>query len=127
MAEKGSKSVEIISLSNKREITAVICGNLLGKFLPVQLIYKRKTSRCHPSFVFPAGWNIAHAPNHWSTEKTMNQYINNVFLPFIEQTWLLHGEDKSAVIIMDNFNGQITDAVTQLLESHRVHIESILV
>ena len=54
-------------------------------------------------------------------------YINNVFLPFIEQTWLLHGEDKSAVIIMDNFNGQITDAVTQLLESHRVHIESILV
>ena len=66
---------------------------------------------------------IAHAPNHWSTEKTMIQYNNNVFLPFVEQTRLLHDEDncKSAIVIMNNFKEQVTDAVTELLDSHRVH------
>ena len=39
MAGKGSKRVELIGLSDKRQITAVFCGNLLGEFLPVQLIY----------------------------------------------------------------------------------------
>ena len=51
----------------------------------------------------------------------MIQYVNNVFLPFVEQTQVLRGEDKPAVVIKDNFNGQVTDAVTKLLDSHRVH------
>ena len=55
----------------------------------------------------------------------MIQYINNVFLPFVEQTRQLHGEDKPAIVIMDNFKGQVTDNVTQLLESHRVHTSLI--
>jgi len=60
-------------------------------------------------------------PNHWSTEKTMIKYINNVFLPFVEQTRQLHGEDKPTIVIMDNFKGQVTDTVTQLLESQSPH------
>ena len=53
----------------------------------------------------------------------MIHYINNVFfLPFVEQAHLLHSEDKPAVVIhLDNFKGQVTDAVTELLDSHRVH------
>jgi len=44
MAERGSKRVELIGLSDKRQITAVSCGNLMGEFLPVQLIYQGKTN-----------------------------------------------------------------------------------
>ena len=38
----------------------------------------------------------------------------------------LFNEDKLAVIIMDNFKGQITEAMTELLERHRIHTCLIL-
>ena len=68
MNKQGARRVELVGLSDKRQITAVFCGNLLGAFLPVQLIYKGKTNRCHPSFNFPLDWDITHAPKHWSNE-----------------------------------------------------------
>ena len=34
---------EIIGLSDKWQITAVYCGNILGEFPPMQVIYKGKT------------------------------------------------------------------------------------
>ena len=40
---KGSKRVEISGLGDKRQITAVLCGLLVGDFLPIQLVYKGKT------------------------------------------------------------------------------------
>ncbi len=67
--EKGAKRVEIVGLTDKRQITAVFCGSLTGEFLPPQLIYTGKTRRCHPRFKFPNDWSITHSANHWSTEK----------------------------------------------------------
>jgi len=58
--DNGNKVVELIGLSDKRQITAVFCSSFLGEFLPVQLIFKGNTNRCHSSFVFPAGWDIRH-------------------------------------------------------------------
>ena len=43
-------------MDNKRLITAVFCGSLIGDFLPVQLIYKGKTDCCHPHYQFPLSW-----------------------------------------------------------------------
>ena len=64
MNEQGAKRVELVGISDKRQITAIFCGNLLGTFLPVQLIYKGKTNRCHPSYNFLPDWDITHAPKH---------------------------------------------------------------
>ena len=64
MERQGSKRVELIGTDDKRQITAMFCGNLLGDFLPLQLIYKGKTARCHPQFKFPADWDITHSPKH---------------------------------------------------------------
>ena len=61
MNEVGARRVELIGLSDKRQITAVFCGSLVGGFLPVQLIYKGKTNRCHPKFYFPPEWDITEA------------------------------------------------------------------
>ena len=58
---------------------------------------------------------------HWSNEETMIQYVNNIFVPYVEQMRQLFNEDKPAVVIMDNFKGQITEAMTELLERHRIH------
>ena len=65
--------------------------------------------------------NVAIVNNHWSNEETMIQYVNNIFVPYVEQIRQLFNEDKPAVIIMDNFKGQITEAMTELLERHRIH------
>jgi len=89
----------------------------LGAFLPVQLIYKGKTNRCHPCYNFPPDWDITHASRHWSIEETMIQYVNNIFVPYFERIRQLFNEDKPALVIMDNF----TEVLTELLESHRIH------
>ena len=121
MHERGSRRVELVGISDKRQITAVFCGSLMGAFLPIQLIYKGKTDRCHPHFNFPLDWDITHSPKHWSTEETMIRYVNNIIVPFVEKTRESLGEDKAAVIIMDNFKGQVTPAMNELLEQHNIH------
>lgn len=119
---EGSKRVEVSGVNDKRQITAVFCGSLVGDFLPIQLIYKGKTQRCHPRYKFPSHWHITQSPKHWSTENTMLEYINEIIVPYVESWRDDFGESKSALVIMDNFKGQITSGVNTLLESHNIHV-----
>lgn len=122
MERCGVKRVDMLGINDKRQITAVFCGSLTGDFLPVQLIYAGKTPRCHPKFNFPPGWDITHAPKHWSNEDTMLQYISNIVVPYVESMREKFDEDPAALIVMDNFKGQVTPKVNQLLEEHRIHV-----
>ncbi len=100
----------------------MFCGNLMGDFLPLQLIYKGKTSRCHPRYKFPADWDITHSPRHWSTEDTMIQYIENIIHPHIKGVrHTIDSHDAAALIIMDNFKGQTTQRVTDQLSLYNIH------
>lgn len=83
MDKIGVKRVEIIGVGEKRQITAALCGSLAGDYLPVQLIYQGKTSRCHPVFDFPKDWNVKHSPKHWSMESTMLEYIQKIIVPYV--------------------------------------------
>ena len=59
-----------------------------------------------------------------STEETMLQYVQKIIVPFVEQIRDFLGEEKSAVIIMDNFKGQVqcvTPEMLKLLDSHHIH------
>ena len=78
MAEEGSKRVEITGKDDKRQLTAVFAGTISGEFLPSQLIYQGKTTRCLPHFDFPAGWHLTYSSNHWSNEETMKEYIKHL-------------------------------------------------
>ena len=69
MERKGANRVEMVGVNDKRQITAIFCSTLTGDFLPVQLVYKGKTPRCHPHFGFLSGRHITHSPKHWSTAK----------------------------------------------------------
>ena len=62
MDSQGSKRVEVAGVGDKRMITAVFCGSLVGDFLPVQVIYQGKTDRCHPA--------SSSYLKHWSNEQT---------------------------------------------------------
>ena len=100
MEQRGSQRVEMICVIDKQQITAIFWGTILGDFLPMQLIYEEKTSRCHPRFQFPSGWDITHSPKHWSTEDTMMQCINNIIIPYVESVRQLLSNRKPALIIM---------------------------
>ena len=118
----GTQWVEIIGVNDKRQITAMFCGTLSGDFLPIQLIYQGNSPRCHPHYDFPAGWNITHSFKHWSTEDTMLEYIEHIIVPYVETTrdWL--NDNKAALVIMDNFKGQVTASVNSLLDRHNIHV-----
>jgi len=75
MAQEGSKQVEVIGIDNKHQITATFAASLFSNFLPVQMVYQRKTTKCHPAMKFPEGWHITHTPSHWCNEDTMVDYI----------------------------------------------------
>ena len=68
MERQGSKHVEAVGV-NKRLITDVFCGSLVGDFLPIQVIYKGKTPRCHPHYQFPLDWDITHSPSTGLTRR----------------------------------------------------------
>ena len=69
------KASGVISVKDKHQITAALCGSLLGDFLHVHFMYKVKTSYCHPQFAFSSRWHITLSPNPWSTQETMLLFI----------------------------------------------------
>ena len=120
MERRGEHRVEMVGVNDKHQITAVFCGIALGEFLPLQLIYKDKSSRCHPRYEFPSDWNITHSPKHWSTEDTTLQYIDNIILPYVAKVRDDVGADTAALVIMDNFKGQTTQQVIQRLDDNNI-------
>ena len=83
MEEQGTKKIEVIGKGDKRQITAVFGGTMMGDFLPLQLIYEGKTERCLPRYKFPAAWHVTQSESHWSNETTMKQYIEKIVLPYV--------------------------------------------
>ena len=122
MERRGERRAEMIGVNDKRQITAVFCGSASGEFLPVQLIYTGKTARCHPRYLFPPEWNVTHSRNHWSNEDTMEEYVDNIILPYVEKVREKVGAEKAALVIMDNFKGQTTTKITNRLEENNILI-----
>jgi len=47
MDKRGKKHIDISGFKDKRQITAVMCGNFMWGMLPPQLIYGGTTTKCH--------------------------------------------------------------------------------
>ena len=65
LAKKGSKSVSIVGSTEKRSITGTIIITLLGRFLPMQLIYGGNTSQFLPRFKFPESFSLSANQKHF--------------------------------------------------------------
>ena len=50
----------------------------------------------------------------------MLAYIENIVLPFVEAR--RESSDRAALVVMDNFKGQVTEAVMSLLEENNIHV-----
>ena len=80
MEKKGAKRVELVALDDKQQITAVFGCTLKGDFLPLQVIYRGKTTACLPKFKFPDDLHATFTANHWANERTVNDYINCIII-----------------------------------------------
>ena len=52
----------------------------------------------------------------------MVQYIKNIIVPYIQCTSESYEEDTPALVIYDNFKGQITKSISDLLEANNTHV-----
>ena len=86
MNKKGDKNVPIQGTDDYRQITGTFSISMSGNFLPIQLIYKGKTVRCHPRFNFPTEFHVTHNDNHWANEETSIQILKKIIIPYIEKT-----------------------------------------
>ena len=124
LEKQGSRQVEITGLEDKRQVTTVLCESLNGNLLPPQVIYQGKTDMCHPKFPFPTEWHITHSDNHWSTAQTMQEYVERVIVPYIEEQRealdlpLRH----RALVIMDVFRAHRVDNVLEALKSNGIEV-----
>ena len=112
MAQMGQKRIQIKGLKDKRMITAVFCGSLIhvGEFLPMQLIYRRKTDKCHPPVAFPDDWDTTHNENHW--QMSLQCYIQRIIVPFIERVRSdINVEPSNTANYLFSFSGHFSTCV----------------
>ena len=105
-----------------RQITVVLSVMKTGHYLPPQLIFAGKISRCLPKVVFPSGWCITCTENHWANEVTTLKYIDEILFPYVRQKRKelgLPGE-QTCLVIFDRFKAQCTTTVLEALEENHI-------
>ena len=124
MEEEGSKRVQVVGKDDKRQLTVLFACSVSGDFLPIQLVYQGKTTRCLPKYQFSSDWDIIFTANHWCNEFTMCQYIDKIILPYlsIKRKELKLTPEQPAVMIFDNFKGQCTEELLKFLDLHNINV-----
>ena len=122
MALKGSKTVPISGLTDKRMITATFTITLDGLFLPPQLIYGGKTTKSLPRVKFPSSFSLSVNEKHYSNETESIKVLEEIVIPYVikERRSLLLPSSQPALLIMDVFKGQMTDRVVSTLQHNNI-------
>ena len=93
-------------------------------FLPPQLVYEGKTPRCLPQVDFLDGWHVTYSSTHWCNESTMQDYIDEIILPYInmkrKEMKLL--SNHPALLLFDNFKVQCTETLLTHIDAHNVYV-----
>ena len=125
---KGAKTVPIKGIDDKRQITATFTVSMTGKFLPIQLVYERKTPRSRPRFDFPANFNVSFSDSPWSNMEKSIDLFEKVIFPYLKQAKasLKYPKEQMSLIIMDTFTGQDKDVIFVLCEKHVCQVVIVL-
>ena len=81
---KGSKTVPIKSVDNKRQITATFTVTASGSFLPIQFIHRGKTKRSIPKYDFPSCFDVTFTPYHWSNNEKCVRLFEKTVFPYLK-------------------------------------------
>ena len=81
---KGSKTVPIKGVDDKRQITATFTVTASGSFLPIHLIYSGKTKRSIPKYDFPSCFDVTSTPNNWSSYEKCVRLFEKIIFPYLK-------------------------------------------
>ena len=128
----GAKSVPLVCSDDKRQITAVVGSSFDGSLLPLQLIFKGKTEASHPRQTVDsakAGFHLAHSHNHWSTQETMQEYIEHVIAPYRRNKAAEHGlgEDAQVLLVLDVWSVHISMEFRAFLAEKHPYIHLVYI
>ena len=127
LAKKNSKSVTIVGGSDKRSITATFAVSYDRTFLPMQLIYGGKTTQSLPKFKFPPSFSLSVNPTHYSNEIEACKMIDEIIAPYIKHVRERDDlpKDQKALLTMDVFSGQMTQAVLDTLQKEGILLSRV--
>ena len=121
MEKKGAKNVPISGIDDKRSITATFSITMENKFLPMQLIYKKKTSQSLPKIQFLNRISLSANLKHYSNETESLKFLKEVILPYVKtEVERLELETQPALLIYDVFRGQTTDKFLNVLKDNNI-------
>ena len=90
-----------------------------NKFLPIQLIYKGKTSQSLPKIQFPNGFSLSANLKHYSNETESLKFLKEIILPYVKTVRESLGlETQPALLIYDVFRGQTADKFLVVLKDN---------
>ena len=127
MAKHGSSSVTNEGSDDKRMITGTFAITLSGNFLPIQLIYGGKTNQSIPRVAFPSEFCLSANPKHFSNTEESLKFLDKVIIPYVvnERKKLDLPENQKALMVMDVFTGQTTDAVVKQYQDNNILIVNV--
>ena len=122
MAIKNTKRVSIAGSSFKKAITATFGTTFSNDFLPMQLIYARKTAASFPKVKFPEKFSLSPNPKHFSNTQESLKLLEEIIIYYVdsERKKLNTSKDQYALLIIDVFTGQRTEAVLQKLRENKI-------
>ena len=88
-----------------------------GNFLPIQLIYIGKTSRCFPNNGIPASFFVSFTINHWSNTEKSIEFLDEIIFPYLEKVKeeKRSSKEQHLLVIMGRFKGQVNDILKKVL------------
>ena len=121
MAAQGSKRVEVAGLEDKRQITATFAACLDGTFSRCESFTKAKPT----DHTQGLPTQMALTCTTHQTTGQMKKHVFAIFkiFPYLNQVReAIDAPSQKALLIMDNFTGQTTGAVLELLEEKEIAV-----
>jgi len=109
---------------DKRQITGVLASSATGEMLPMQFIYEGTTQRCEAKPLpetTAAHFHLTHSPNHWSSQTTMREYIQEIIEPYVRDAITRYGlsANAKAILLLDSWSVHTSDEFRNFMKTKR--------
>ena len=121
---KGSTTVAIRGVDDRRKITATFAVSASRSFLPIALIYNNKTKCSLPKYDFPNFFNVRFPLNHWSNFEKCVSLFEKIILLYIQskKKELSYLKEQYSLIVMDTFKCQDNAKVKELCSKNECEL-----
>jgi hypothetical protein len=130
--KSGASSVAVIGAEDKRQITVCVASSLDGELLPLQLIFTGTSPRSLPAATplsLSASVHITNSGNHWSSQETMQQYVEKIIVPYAERMTKLYNLDSNSkvLLVLDVWAVHKSEEFRKFLETYHPRIRLVFV